>query len=767
MKTIKKLTFSLIVFLVLVSFLPVKAAEKGSITDPSGVSTYTVTNSATEDIYGMTHILAQGKTVTNGATRGQNINVYSMKTDGLTSKLVTWAVQENNYSYKRANIIEAAKDYEEKHPGWIVTGGINADQYFFQFGNKLGADGSAIFEPSPYYPMITDGDIRYTYNPYGNAGNFVGFKNDGSVNGFVLPDGNIGGYRLSVIDEAGETLKEFTVSAVNRNANSGETTVWCAPFHYGFSNQVVDQSINTTNKLFVVEEAELAYVSIDKSYGYPINLPTSLFCKGTISDSSKQSFTVSKGQFAIETTNNEIINELSNGKRVKVELLFNNSELNTIDEGMGYHSIHMQNGVVNESAGTAQYNKQAYSRAMFGKKSDGTYVLITADYVTNLGTHGLTFTECNAVASYYDCVDLYQMDGGGSVTALTRQSDGSFKVTNFPKDSGVPEKPRDNLSYLFFVKRDPGVVQNKPLSNYHSVTLDKKEILGSAKIENLKVQLNNKEYSFGDNTQLVIKGLEEDTTYRAKLTYDVVVDGKTISDYVEINVKTDEYKRPNTVFTVDAVSDTSITFKKTTNNYADRLSNIVLYVGNDTYNMGTEDIYTCSDLYQDVDYKVYCTYDIYDPESGNTYHGQTEEITVSTLAFKVPTIEKIEEGRKSNSSVTVKYEYKDEDKVVEEAYITVNGVKTKEVSTKSGSITVTDLDFENESYQIQLVIEYLDEDGKTVQVKSEILEYKVVTPEPKPEPEKPKGGCGKKGVELFVSLMAASAVIGILLRKKH
>ena len=99
MKTIKKLTFSLIVFLVLVSFLPVKAAEKGSITDPSGVSTYTVTNSETEDIYGMTHILAQGKTVTNGATRGQNINVYSMKTDGLTSKLVTWAVQENNYSY--------------------------------------------------------------------------------------------------------------------------------------------------------------------------------------------------------------------------------------------------------------------------------------------------------------------------------------------------------------------------------------------------------------------------------------------------------------------------------------------------------------------------------------------------------------------------------------------------------------------------------------------------------------------------------------------
>ena len=67
---------------------------------------------------------------------------------------------------------------------------------------------------------------------------------------------------------------------------------------------------------------------------------------------------------------------------------------------------------------------------------------------------------------------------------------------------------------------------------------------------------------------------------------------------------------------------------------------------------------------------------------------------------------------------------------------------------------------------IELVIEYLDEAEKVIKVESDTLEYKVVTPEPQPEPEKPTGGCGKKGVELFVSLMAASAVIGILLRKR-
>ena len=105
-------------------------------------------------------------------------------------------------------------------------------------------------------------------------------------------------------------------------------------------------------------------------------------------------------------------------------------------------------------------------------------------------------------------------------------------------------------------------------------------------------------------------------------------------------------------------------------------------------------------------------------------------------------------------------------KVVENAYILVNGENVKEISTKSGNTTITGLDFENESYEIKLVIEYLDEAEKVIKVESDTLEYIVVTPEPQPKPEKPNGGCGKKGVELFVSLMAASAVIGILLRKR-
>ncbi len=762
MKYIKKIFFILTISFLFISIIPAKAASKDSATDPTGVSTYTPTESVTQNIYGMNHTLATAKTDTKGNVKGQLINVFDMKTDGVTSKLVTWAVQSNNSKYKRADIIEAAKDYEKNHPGWIVTGGINADQYFYNFGNQLAVDGSAIFEPSPYYPMVTDGEKRYTVNPLNNSNNVIGIKNNGTANGFAYPDGTTGGYQLSIIDAVGNELSTFVVDGVNRNAGSNETTVWCAPFHTGYSNQVQPKTINTSNKLFIVETADLAYVSIDPSYGYTSGAPTSLFCKGTISNSTLTQYTVNQGQFAIETTNQEVLSALSDGLKIKVEHLFGSADMNAVDEAIGYHSVHILNGVVQTSSANAAYNTKSYSRALIGKKSDGTYVLITADYVSAVGSYGLNYTECNAVANYYDCTDLYQMDGGGSVTALVRQDNGSFKITNYPKDSGNPNNPRANLSYLFFVKRDPGVIQNQELSTHYSVTLDKKEILGDVKIENLKVTIDGKQYDFADKNQITIDGLKQDTTYKAKLNYDIVENGERISDYVEINAKTKAYEYPTEIFTIKEVTDTTITFSKTKNDYGQHISNIVLTLGFKTYSMGSADEYTCEELYKDVDYTITCTYDIYDPASKQTFKGQTEEVVVHTKAFKTPTIESFQEARKGTSTLSIDYEYLDEDRVVQDAYIEINGERVKDIAVKKGSVSLTGLDFENNNYSIKLIVEYVDENEKTIKVESEALEYKVVV-QPEPEPTKK---CGKKSAELIIEILAVTAVAYVFFRKR-
>lgn len=762
MKTFKKFIFIMIISLFTIIVIPAKAAVKDSEKDKTGTSEFFIGEATSQEIYGMQHTISKGKTVTKGAEKGQYINAFEMKTDGVTSKLVSWAVQSSQSNYTRANIIAAAKDYEAKHPGWIVTGGINADQYYFKFGNQLAADGSAACMPSPYYPMVSDGDKLFPVSPYNNSTSVVGFTNDGSTNSFVSATG-LGGYQLTVLDEFGTELSAFTVNGINRNAGANETTAWCAPFDPNYSGKFITKDINTTNNLYVVEDAETAFVSIAPEYEYQYGAPTSLFCKGVISNTELSSYTVSKGNFAIETSNQEVIKTLENGVRIKVELLFANEKMNNVDEAMGYHTVHIQNNV--DQTSTASYNTQSYSRAMMGKKADGTYVLITADYVTTLGSFGLNFTECNAVGRYFDCTDLYQMDGGGSVTAMIRKSDGTFKVTNYPKDSGNPNTPRANLSYLFFVKRDPGVTQNQALSTHHSIVLDKKELTGNAQIENIKVELNNQTYEFEENNQIVINGLDEKTTYTLKVNYDIVEDGKVINDYVNINVTTKEYIFPENVIKKESVTDSSITFKKSVTQYAEHISNIVVHVGNKEFYMGSNDEFTCEDLYNDVNYDVYCTYDVYDPDSGKTFHGQTEVFKVKTLAFKVPTIDEFVESKKSSSSVTFKYAYSDKDDVVTSAYILCNGEKVKDLIVKDATTTVTGLDFEEESYEFKLVLEYADENGLTTKVESEVITYEVEAPAPTPPAQ--SGGCSMGSALVFAQLFLASSVLVLILRKKH
>lgn len=148
----------------------------------------------------MNHILTQGVATTTGKeNHNQNINVFSMKTNGISSKLVHHAVQTSNTHYKRTTITAAAKDYEETHPGWIVVGGINADQYYFNTGTSWPA-GAWYYQPCPYYPMVSNGEKIFPINILGNWSSVIGLKNDGSSSSFATPTG-IGGFVVEIIDE--------------------------------------------------------------------------------------------------------------------------------------------------------------------------------------------------------------------------------------------------------------------------------------------------------------------------------------------------------------------------------------------------------------------------------------------------------------------------------------------------------------------------------------------------------------------------------------
>lgn len=768
MKTGKRILI-LILFSLLFMFFPktdILTLSAASAKDQTGKSSWNPTSEIEENIYGMSHIVTNGNAVTGNEAHYQNINVFQMKTDGYSSKLVTWAVMNSSSTYKRTTISQAARDYQINHPGWIVLGGINADQYFFTFGNKIGIDGSYYVQPTPYYPMVTSGDKVFTTSPTGNSTSAIGFLNNGKTDSFAHSTG-AGGYVLEILDINNNVLAKFNVDGINKKAEANETTVWSPHFSDVSINIQVPQEVTSTTPVYVIGDAEMQFMS--NYSGYTLvgaKGQDQFFGKGTITKENATNVTLSGGSFAIESMNSEVNQALKVGVRVRVQQEFKDEVMNSAEEVVGYHAAHIVGGIDQEAKGS--YDTNQYSRSLFGKKADGTYVLITADMVSAYKTKGLNWTECNAVAAYYGLDEMYQMDGGGSVTAMTRQPNGSFLVTNVPKDSGDPSKPREDYSYLFFVVRDPGVRVNEDATTYHSFSLEKLTTVNNSNIKNIVVEVNGKKYNYDKDT-LTIDGLDKMTTYPIKIYYDIESDGNVSHATFDMEITTKEYSFPEKPFQVTDIRKNSITISKPETDLSKNIKNVVVHLGDRAYSMNEESTFNIDDLIDDTTYELFYSYDIYDEVTKKTYSTTTEKTNVKTLSYEIPLIKKFIETKKTATTITIEYLYEDLDNVVTKAYLLINN-EQKEVTTKIGYEKIA-LDFENQDNIIQLVVEYTTENGTIKQIKSDQLFYEKTasTPVEKDPTEEtlPKKKCGKKDTALLLSLLTSASFLGLVLLKKH
>lgn len=321
MKKTKKILFFVMCMLCLISVLSFGMRANATTSD-NGKGSWTPSKSEEINVYGMQHSSIWGKA--NG-TNPQHINVLAMKTDGYSSKLVSWSVTNGNKKYTRQTLDVIAKDYEEKHPGWIVVGGINGDQYTTGFGSDIGA-GSSHFYPQTYYPLIMDGESRIPITVQNSSAMHVGFANDGSENSLV-PASNVRCFVLSIVDEYKNVIAKFDINKINEAPGTNETTAWSTYMSIAQADKYVEQNINTTNNVYVVENPELAYMNNSATYSNGVN---SLFGKGTITKVTK-SVILKSNQFAIETTNEEVIKALGEGKRIIVDAEFESEALNKVE----------------------------------------------------------------------------------------------------------------------------------------------------------------------------------------------------------------------------------------------------------------------------------------------------------------------------------------------------------------------------------------------------------------------------------------------------
>ena len=301
MKKIKYIYIVLILTLLSLIFVgnnKLYAANKYNSDNNKG--SWSVSDITTNTINGVTHSLMHGtSTDANESTTGnQLVNMFEMKTDGVNSKLVTWAISGKT-TYSRAGLSAIAKDYEKTHPGWIVVAGINGDQYYTKYGDGLGTDGSFYYYNQPYYPMVIDGERRFAITPTGGSSrNYVGIANNGNSNSMVAPS-TLDGLKLEILNEKDEVIYIHDVDKVNQTPDNNEVTVWVTYNSATASGETVEHSVSSNKSLYIVESAEQVYMSNSVTYTHGGGADA-LFARGTI-DLTSNNYTFTSCTFGIET----------------------------------------------------------------------------------------------------------------------------------------------------------------------------------------------------------------------------------------------------------------------------------------------------------------------------------------------------------------------------------------------------------------------------------------------------------------------------------
>lgn len=528
-----------------------------SYTNDDQTATFDITKEDKQNIYGMDYNAVYGTTTNNNNAEGnQKINILSMKTDGINSKLVSWAIQGNQTGYTRSGLSNIAKDYEKTHPGWIVLGGINADQYYPKFGNKIAEDGSFFYTNQPYYPLIMDYESRFPITPTGgSSSNYVGISNNNEVDSFVYAS-SLSGLKLEIIKEE-EVIKTFDVDKINETPNDNQIAVWFAYNSEETSGQYITHQLSTDNNLYVVENPDLAYMNNNHNYSVGAKLD-SLFGKGKVTLITNQ-ITIDGYNFAVESNNEQLQTLLTTGTYIKVQYRYNDEAMNQVESACGYHSIQRMDN--QDIKGVGSYDTLRYNRSIFGKKADGTYVLVTIAKGTYAGT---THDESNAILKYYGVTEAYQQDGGGSVTAIIRNNTGTFDIVNESSDSSVKE--RSILNGLFFVVRDPGYNALGMNSTRNSITITKTTDVNDLYISNITATINNQTYKLTDEP-LIINNLEEDTTYQVELAYDVTDFKKTVHIKTIIYATTQGFNIPSANVKIKSINTTSVVLERKPNDY--------------------------------------------------------------------------------------------------------------------------------------------------------------------------------------------------------
>ena len=654
---------------------------------------------------------------------------------------------------------DLARIYEKENPGWIVVGGVNGD--FFWITDNCEVQGTSMQEGNFYKP--------YDYNVGRHMA--IGFKDDGTYV-YGIADASDKQY-VQVLGEDGKYTDVCIINDVDDNPTQTGVTLLTrfAICPNPYSNITFEGELPYDLTGYTVYKVKYETQRLDRDGSAKVG-EHRVFVKGIITEIVDDVKKITINDVDCESylvTKDNSLASLKVGDEVRCQCKLEGEWADVTNITSAFNQVLTKGEVIDYTGVTdvaTDYVNAKKNRTIMGFKADGTPIMM----VVEKNSYGASYEECGEILKGLGCVEGFLFDGGGSSCIFIRDNFGGFTTLNKHEDG----RERSDGNAVLLVMRDPGF----------AISVDKVERFSAT----IKLNITNQDYfnelsdikiSIGNQTLdynaegVKFDNLEENTEYAVKVSYSITKHPEidTVVKSAQSKLFTTRgFEMPKHGLSIENITHESITVKKNMDlETANWIQNVVINIGKAKYQMANASELLCDGLAKDTEYEVFFEYTVVDPTSGKEYPQVSASTFIYTEPFCLPTIEKFEENRKSSSSLSIAYEYTDEDRIVENAYILVNGEKVKDISTKSGTTTVTGLDFENNSYEIKLVLEYLNKEEKLQTIESSVLEYKLPEPEPvpNPEPEKTKGGCGKKGVELFISLMAASAVIGVLLRKRR
>lgn len=577
MKTRKIVKIFIIIFISILTYAVNVNAKTGNtfVTD-DGKYNYTSNVIENKQVGPGTYFTKDfGYTTRGSEPYKQEVFMLSQKSDASKGmKAVTWSAgnpaSSVSAAFSRVTLDKIAEDYEANHPGWKVIGGISSDQFYFSFGTGLVTNGSDVFYNTPYYGMKADGEDWFTMDALGRAGaNMTGFLNSGSENQLVYGNRSLSGFKLNVYDESNNFVKKFDITELNplskNKKTSGDYTYLYSIYSaYYFESEdafynpnntdpnyksenpsenklLKEYPVSSNNDLYVIGAADKAYVSNSKYWKFKGSFATdAFFGKGKIT-SVEKSVNLKAKQFAIETTNQELLDILKKGCYVVAQYELDD-EMEQCESAIGWHTLQRYEG--KDQNVSNSYNSRPYPRSVLGVTEDGTIYFISSNGGNSRPLWGLYGEEVNALCKGYGIKTAFQMDGGGSVTMILRNEKGGFDFVTTPADGNQ----RSICGGLFFVVRDVDYEANVTARTNSSISL-KVNVSDYGYISNVEktyVNVNGRNSDGGryhssrelTADEMTFYGLASNSEYNVTLSFKI----KDSEDYIEslstVTVKT-------------------------------------------------------------------------------------------------------------------------------------------------------------------------------------------------------------------------------------